>query len=422
MRRLLLLVALFSSFANAEYYQWWVSPPGQASRAFPDPYSACEWGYTFISTNWSRRLVVYSRESVGCLYSGNGLYWEVMYASLRGTECPDNGKYDEEARMCKPPEPEKPNDCIEGLYDLFSSPPSPVVQVGGRNQVISSPPAGCKNGCAYSADSSKTTSCYFVTGSTNEGFCNYSLRSTGATCPADTNNPGMTGPSLNSTPPTDPNEPPSDPNDPGCPAGYSWSGTTCVKTPTDPTDPTNPGDGGGDGGTGGGGTGGGGDGGTGGGGDGGSDGGTGGGGDGGGTPGTGGGGDGDGGGTGGGTGGGDGSGEGGGTGGGTGLEGGCKDDSCAFVKNNPFGTDKVPGFDESLQKAWTDIKKAPIGQALGKITFPTGGSCPVQSVDLFGKSVMFDSHCSLWAQIEPILKAVFLAFWALLSVRVFLSA
>ncbi len=74
------------------------------------------------------------------------------------------------------------------------------------------------------------------------------------------------------------------------------------------------------------------------------------------------------------------------------------------------------------EQAWTDIKKAPIGQALGKITFPTGGSCPVQSVELFGKSVMFDSHCSLWAQIEPILKAVFLAFWALLSVRVFLSA
>ncbi|MCT7418523.1 hypothetical protein [Pseudomonas aeruginosa] len=79
------------------------------------------------------------------------------------------------------------------------------------------------------------------------------------------------------------------------------------------------------------------------------------------------------------------------------------------------------GFDESLQKAWTDIKKAPIGQALGKITFPTG-KLSVQSVELFGKSVMFDSHCSLWAQIEPILKAVFLAFWALLSVRVFLSA
>ncbi|QUS27488.1 hypothetical protein [Pseudomonas aeruginosa] len=43
------------------------------------------------------------------------------------------------------------------------------------------------------------------------------------------------------------------------------------------------------------------------------------------------------------------------------------------MKNNPFGTDKVPGFDESLQKAWTDIKKAPIGQALGKITFSDRG-------------------------------------------------
>ncbi|WP_177280053.1 hypothetical protein [Pseudomonas aeruginosa] len=42
------------------------------------------------------------------------------------------------------------------------------------------------------------------------------------------------------------------------------------------------------------------------------------------------------------------------------------------MKNNPFGKDKVPGFDESLQKAWTDIKNAPIGQSLAKITFPTG--------------------------------------------------
>ncbi|MCT7418365.1 hypothetical protein [Pseudomonas aeruginosa] len=102
-------------------------------------------------------------------------------------------------------------------------------------------------------------------------------------------------------------------------------------------------------------------------------------------PGTGGGGDGDGGGTGGGTGGGDGSGEGGGTGGGTGLEGGCKDDSCAFVKNNPFGTDKVPGFDGNpLQKAWTDIK-APIGQALGKITFSDRGSCQFRALNCSGR-------------------------------------
>ncbi|MBA5093970.1 attachment protein [Pseudomonas aeruginosa] len=381
MRRLLLLLVLVSSSVSAEEYYWYM---GYFDKKVSSPSAGCDLYFTGISRDPGRVFVM--EPSSNPSEAGKVFYcvvrsgdWVLFNTTvyLKGDKCPEGSDLDltTGVAMCKPPEPEKPNDCIEGLYDLFSSPPSPVVQVGGRNQVISSPPAGCKNGCAYSADSSKTTSCYFVTGSTNEGFCNYSLRSTGATCPADTNNPGMTGPSLNSTPPTDPNEPPSDPNDPGCPAGYSWSGTTCVKTPTDPTDPTNPGDGGGDGGTGGGGTGGG-----------------------------------------------DGSGEGGGTGGGTGLEGGCKDDSCAFVKNNPFGTDKVPGFDESLQKAWTDIKKAPIGQALGKITFPTGGSCPVQSVELFGKSVMFDSHCSLWAQIEPILKAVFLAFWALLSVRVFLSA
>ncbi|HBO2834422.1 attachment protein [Pseudomonas aeruginosa] len=416
---LLLFLSMASVCAHSEDFYWRIAYPDGQFR-YESAEAACQAnndyyrkdygsGYSRIEvrnkpideTHWSCYLYAYKLDSKGVEYiagqRGNN-------ATRYGTECPAGTEYDPATGGCKV------NNCIAGLVDLFSSGPSPVYQLNGRNAVASSPPTGCKGGCAYVPETSKTTSCYFMPGSTSEGFCNYSLKSSGETCPADTNNPAMTGPSLNDTPPTDPDEPPSDPNDPGCPSGYSWSGTTCVKTPTDPTDPTDPGEGGGDGGTGGGG-----DGGTGGGGDGGGDGGTGGGGDGGGTPGTGG----DGGGTGGG---GDGSGEGGGTGGGTGLEGGCKDDSCAFVKNNPFGKDKVPGFDESLQKAWTDIKNAPIGQALGKITFPTGGSCPVQSVELFGKSVMFSSHCDLWAQIEPILKAVFLAFWALLSVRVFLSA
>ncbi|MCT7417797.1 hypothetical protein [Pseudomonas aeruginosa] len=55
------------------------------------------------------------------------------------------------------------------------------------------------------------------------------------------------------------------------------------------------------------------------------------------------------------------------------------------MKNNPFGTDKVPGFDESLQKAWTDIKKAPIGQALGKITFPTGEVVQFRALNCSGR-------------------------------------
>ncbi|WP_246868167.1 hypothetical protein [Pseudomonas aeruginosa] len=146
---------------------------------------------------------------------------------------------------------------------------------------------------------SRPTSCYRTPGSTTEGFCNYTLKSNGQNCSADSGNLGGTGPSLsepNQPPVTDP---PSDPNDPGCPKGYSWSGTTCVKTPTDPTDPTDPKDPGGDGGGTGGGDGGGTGGGTGGGGDGGTGGGDGGTGGGDGNGGTGGG-DGDGGGTGGG--------------------------------------------------------------------------------------------------------------------------
>lgn len=284
----------FAQGASAEYYQWRVSPPGQASRAFPDPYSACEWGYTFISTNWSREIEVISRESVACKYSGNGLYWEVMYASLRGTECPDNGKYDEDARMCKTPPPE----CESGTPNLFRSSNYPIIVINGKNTVPSSPPSGCLNGCAYEADSSRPQKCFRSPGSETEGFCNYLLKTNGQNCSTDSGNLGATGPSLDdpSTPDPDPNP---DPNDPGCPKGYSWSGTTCVKTPTDPTDPTDPKDPGGDGGGTGGGDGGGTGGGTGGGGDGGTGGGDGGTGGGDGNGGTGGG-DGDGGGTGGG--------------------------------------------------------------------------------------------------------------------------
>lgn len=403
----LLLFACMTSGASAADYYWMIQ---SLPDHFPSARAACSAWASKTGTpgefTFTGGMVARDATSFWCEFTNNKTGKTAAGygpAGRYGDSCPEGTEYDSAEGICKTP----PKECEAGQTDLFASAPSPVVQISGRNQVLSTPPTGCRGGCAYTASSSKTRSCYFVPGSQTDGFCNYLLTSDGNSCAADSGNPGAVGPPLNPTPPTDPDEPPSDPKDPGCPTGYSWSGTTCVKS-------DGSGGPGGDGGTGGGGDGGG-DGGTGGGGDGGGDGGTGGGGDGGGTPGTGG----DGGGTGGG---GDGSGEGGGTGGGTGLQGGCKDDSCAFVKNNPFGKDKVPGFDESLQKAWTDIKNAPIGQALAKITFPTGGSCPVQSVELFGKSVMFDSHCDLWAQIEPILKAVFLAFWALLSVRVFLSA
>ncbi|MEI2336089.1 attachment protein [Pseudomonas aeruginosa] len=186
-----------------------------------------------------------------------------------GDTCPTGTEYDAAVGECKSP----PKECEVGTPNLFRSSNYPIIVINGKNTVPSSPPSGCLSGCAYEADSSRPTSCYRTPGSTTEGFCNYTLKSNGQNCSADSGNLGGTGPSLsepNQPPVTDP---PSDPNDPGCPKGYSWSGTTCVKTPTDPTDPTDPkdpggdggGTGGGDGGGTGGGTGGGGDGGTGGG-------------------------------------------------------------------------------------------------------------------------------------------------------------
>lgn len=183
-------------------------------------------------------------------------------AGRYGDSCPAGTEYDKALGECKSP----PKECEVGTPNLFRSSNYPIIVINGKNTVPSSPPSGCLSGCAYEADSSRPTSCYRTPGSTTEGFCNYTLKSNGQNCSADSGNLGGTGPSLsepNQPPVTDP---PSDPNDPGCPKGYSWSGTTCVKTPTDPTDPTDPKDPGGDGGgTGGGGTGGGGDGGTGGG-------------------------------------------------------------------------------------------------------------------------------------------------------------
>ncbi|MEW9040796.1 attachment protein [Pseudomonas aeruginosa] len=291
----------FARGVNAEQFYWVVaSPSAVAGGSYSSPSSACAvvFDYYKPTTNWIKSVEPVRRNDKvfdcfarGTNASGSAQSGNIGVISRRGESCQPGAEYDSAAGVCKEP----PKECEIGVPNLFRSSNYPIIVINGKNTVPSSPPSGCLSGCAYEADSSRPTSCYRTPGSTTEGFCNYTLKSNGQNCSADSGNLGGTGPSLsepNQPPVTDP---PSDPNDPGCPKGYSWSGTTCVKTPTDPTDPTDPGGdgggtGGGDGGDGGG-TGGGGDGGTGGG-----DGGTGGGDGNGGT----GGGDGDGGGTGGG--------------------------------------------------------------------------------------------------------------------------
>ncbi|EMJ8167822.1 attachment protein [Pseudomonas aeruginosa] len=263
----------FAQGVSAEVFWWQVNgidslrdkpfgSPGEGCSAVLAYFQSQGSGYSFTFNYLRRNSDVEFSCSLKRLDQGEFVGEVGASIGRYGDTCPTGTEYDAAVGECKSP----PKECEVGTPNLFRSSNYPIIVINGENTVPSSPPSGCLSGCAYEADSSRPTSCFRTPGSTTEGFCNYTLKSNGQNCSADSGNLGGTGPSLsepNQPPVTDP---PSDPNDPGCPKGYSWSGTTCVKTPTDPTDPTDPKDPGGDGGgTGGGGTGGGGDGGTGGG-------------------------------------------------------------------------------------------------------------------------------------------------------------
>ena len=123
---------------------------------------------------------------------------------------------------------------------------------------------------------------------------------------------------------------------------------------------------------------------------------------------------------------GDGDGEGEGTGSGEGVDN-CESGRCDFgdERGDPFGGE-VRSFSESLTAAMEGMKNSPLGNSIGNIQFPTGGSCPTGStsinIGIGSIPIDFTEHCNFWQQIAPILSAVFLALWAIIAVRVFLSA
>lgn len=139
--------------------------------------------------------------------------------------------------------PQEPQDCSAVSPGIFKSPSAPVVDIAGRKYVASGFGAetACYETCSYTI-SSFSQSCYFESGSTNTGFCNYIGTANGENCSAPNNDLGRPGDQLN--PPGTPNVPPSDPNDPGCPpGGYTWTTAGCIKTPGG-NNGSNPGDGG----------------------------------------------------------------------------------------------------------------------------------------------------------------------------------
>lgn len=244
----LLVSLLWHPLASADFYQWKISIPGNPTAFFPSYTAACQYYFDNTSANWLKKVNKLSYKEVQCSVSGTGgITWETKTAILTGDSCPPEQELDPADGACKPP----PEECKEGELFPAKGPDSPVVTSGGRNYVgDGGAPSACYQSCEYGGNPSPA-SCYLVKGSTTTGFCNYILKGTGQNCGADSYTFAQTGDSLN--PPDTPNTDPSDPNDPGCPPGWSWSGTTCVKTPTDPTDPTDPttpggdGDGGGDG-------------------------------------------------------------------------------------------------------------------------------------------------------------------------------
>ncbi|OKR27859.1 attachment protein, partial [Pseudomonas aeruginosa] len=164
MRALLWVLCFASVSAFAEDYYWQLNGPTSPEK-FGSPSAACEVGLGIYKAQYpSVEMEINSRKmrsstnyvcTVFRYFNGNRIEPNFTISVMRkGAGCPAGATYNAQTGICeKPPE----NNCIAGLSDLFSSPPSPVYQLNGRNVVDSRPPTGCKANCTYLATSSKSS-------------------------------------------------------------------------------------------------------------------------------------------------------------------------------------------------------------------------------------------------------------------------
>lgn len=241
------LACFFAGVAMADDYYWY----GPNQQRYPSPAAACvgNYGQQFENSDFIYTYVYFSfvnPEFVYCFYQTTSKYdghkdkpnYYGQKVGRGGNMCSLPKLYDEQTGECKAPE----KDCKAETGDILTrgSIAGIVVSNGRTYSLSQSPASACVDSCSFALKDvgrPRYTSCYLVKGSQVDSFCNYILTGTGESCSGWNWAQPETGDPLN--PADTPDAPPSDPNDPGCPKGWSWSGTTCVKTPTD-------GDGGGD--------------------------------------------------------------------------------------------------------------------------------------------------------------------------------
>lgn len=242
---LALVVLLAAGQVAAEEFHWINSRNYAASSppTFRTAYDACMGS---AGPSWTKYpLLPFPEEntsSLNCRFQIPEGYFSPLSVSRRGKFCSNGRVYNTTVHGCQCPEGQTedasdvcvaPPPCDSGKEFLTRGSNFPATTVSGRVYVLSSPPSSvCSAGCQYTSASSKASSCYLVSGSTDTGFCNYSMTSNGERCSGD----DSPGPDVGDPPNPDdtsetPNQP-SDPDDPGCAPGQAWSGSACVTEPT----------------------------------------------------------------------------------------------------------------------------------------------------------------------------------------------
>lgn len=246
----LLLLMMIGQAAAADYYSWYVSP-GVFAQSVAE---GCQW-YEVNKLQSSTHTFKYDPSAsyfdgpnyYRCIFKGTPKFENLlpktssMALNRFGDSCPAGQTYNGTTGACDCPGEQikdgesctAPPSCEAGQDLLTRGADAPATIVSGRVYILSSPPSTvCSAGCQYISTTSKAASCYLVSGSSDTGFCNYTVTSDGERCSGeDAPGPDVGDPPNPEVPPDSPTQP-TDPDDPGCPEGQSWSGDACVAEPT----------------------------------------------------------------------------------------------------------------------------------------------------------------------------------------------